>query len=303
MPKPLRLGTSGSSFVYVMPRELVMAAYFSPRETRPVPFDDRQNRLMVEFMREMMGAVSASDICSMECYHSTSWDNEPIIDVIRENPEVEVWSVHAPYGRYCDPSAPDEEARRGAEAGYANTVEVARRLGAQVVVAHPGTNSDYTGFDMPRQARLACAVEVIRAAADLAGESGIRIAVEPLPLAEPGNTLDEVLWVVERVDRPNVGINFDVNHLYPPEAIPGLIRRAGELIQSVHISDQDGRERHWLPFQGIMDWQEVLTALVEVGYTGPLVYETHIKEATTCEEVTRLISENYRRLIALAPGS
>ncbi len=99
--------------------------------------------------------------------------------------------------------------------------------------------------------------------ADIAGEKGMDIGVEPLPKDEIGSSLDEVFAVIERIDRPNVGINFDVNHLYPPEEIPSLIRRAGPLMMSVHISDQDGQERHWLPFEGTLDWREVIAALVD----------------------------------------
>jgi sugar phosphate isomerase/epimerase len=175
-------------------------------------------------------------------------------------------------------------------------VNVAKRLGAKVVVAHPGSNTDY---GVPKQTRLEIAADNIRKVAGKAAESGIKIAVEPLPKQEPGNTLDEVLWIIERIDRDNVGINFDVNHLFPPEAIPSLIRKAGNKIFSVHISDQDGNERHWLPFMGALDWKEVLSALKETGYQGPLIYETHIRDVKTCEEVGRAVVENYKCLSKL----
>ena len=142
--------------------------------------------------------------------------------------------------------------------------------------------------------------ETLKKVADMAGESGLKIAVEPLPKDEAGNSLDEVLWIIEKINRPNVGINFDVNHLFPPENIPSLIRKAGELIRSMHISDQDGQERHWLPFEGTLDWQEIIKALTEIGYSGPLIYETHIQNVQTCDEVGRKVVDNYRRLISLA---
>ncbi len=99
-----------------------------------------------------------------------------------------------------------------------------------------------------------------------------------------------------------MGVNFDVNHLFPPEAIPGMIRKAGSRILNVHVSDQDGIERHWLPFAGTMDWAEVLKALTDAGYTGPLIYETHIRDASNCMEAGRIIVDNYHRLIELAPA-
>lgn len=299
MSRPLRLGVSGSSFIWVMPRELLADAYQASVSGTLVKFDERRNGMMVEFMRELMHALNSLEINAFECYHSLAWDRDRVVEVVLENPNVEFWSAHAPYGLYCDPSSPIERARRGALAGALDTIEVARRLGAKVVVVHPGISVEY---DAPRDTRIGWVADVLREVADAASAHQLRIAVEPMPKDEIGNTLDEVLDIIELIDRPNVGVNFDVNHLFPPEAIPAMIRRAGSRIVSVHISDQDGVERHWLPFVGKMEWAEVLKALTEVGYGGPLVYETHIHDASNCMQAGQIIVDNYRRLIKLAPA-
>ena len=290
---PLRLGISGSSFIYVMPRELVLAAYFDIREARIVPFDDRLSRMMLDFMRELMDAVNTSEIESMECYHSLAWDNGPVLDLMLESPKVEFWSVHAPYGRFFNPSSPEPEGREGALAGFLDTIEVAKRLGAKIVVAHPGVDIVY---DSPREKMLGHAADIIRKAAEVAGEHAIRIGIEPLPKQEVGSSLDEVLRLVEMIGLANVGITFDTNHLFPPEAMPDMIRKAGDLIVNVHISDQDGVERHWMPFEGRLDWPAILAALADVGYPGPLIYETHLHDAHDCAAVCARIVENYRIL-------
>lgn len=296
MPKPLRLGISGSSFVNVMPSEILSAAYLTALRDRPGRLDDRQNRMMADFMRDLMRAVSSCGIEAMECYHSTSWDDDLVLQPVEEARGVELWSVHAPYGRYFDPSSPDEEARESAVAGLLDTVAVARRLGIELVVVHPGANIDY---DVPKRARLDLAVQSLSRAADVAAEDGVALVVEPLPKNEPGNSLDEVMWIIAQINRPNVGINFDVNHVFPPEEMPGLIRRAGSQVMSVHISDQDGQERHWMPFEGRLDWKGIVESLRQIGYRGPLIYEAHVKGAKSCEEVARAVVENYRRLAAV----
>ena len=297
LSQPLRLGISGSSFAYVMPKELVSAAYANAQSLKPQKFDDRQNALMADFMRNMMRTANSMQISAMECYHSVCWDNEPILDVMLENPNVEFWSVHAPYGKFADPSSPDPAIRKNSIASFTDAINVGTRLGAKVIVSHPGAQSEY---DMPKQQRMELSADTLAQVADIAGEHGLKIAVEPLPKQEVGCSLDEVLWIIGKIDRPNVGINFDVNHLFPPENIPALIRNAGKLILSMHISDQDGQERHWLPFQGTLDWQAIIETLTEIGYTGPLMYETHIKEAQTCDDVGRAVVDNYKRLISLA---
>lgn len=296
--RPLALGISGSSFLHVVPEEVARAVFITAQYGIPQKLTDDQNRQMVGFMHDMMDAMASPEVAVMESYHSVLWDREAVLNVILRKREVRNWSVHAPYGRCFDPSSPDPETRRNATDAMADAVHVASRLGAGIVVVHPGAD---VAYDVPRQDRLGYAVGVLVRVADLAGESGIRVAVEPLPKGEIGNTIDELIEVVDSIGRPNVGINFDVNHLFPAEQIPAMIRRAGSRLLSVHISDQDGRERHWLPFDGTMDWREALAALVDIGYKGPLIYETHIKGAGNCREVVDRITDNYRRLIAVAP--
>ncbi len=292
-----RLGISTSSFLYVMPRELVQLSVIAAQRGKASVFDARQNDAMKSFMCELMKAVNSSSIVSMECYHSLSWKKEPIVEIVLDNPQVELWSVHAPYGRWFNPSSPEQESRNGALAACMDAVDVAVRIGAGIVVVHPGADIPY---DEPREVRLKYAIEVLKQVAGIAGENGIKVAVEPMPLSEIGNTLEEIFTIIDGVNSPNIGINFDTNHLFPPETIPDLIRRCRDLILSVHISDQDGQERHWLPFEGTLNWQQVLSALAEVGYYGPLIYEAHVRDAKSCAEVVRRIEENYVRLIKLA---
>lgn len=300
MLKPLRLGISGSSFIYAMPQELRIAAYVTPVKKTPVKFDDRLNAMMIEFTREMMRTLNAVDPpCAMECYYSTAWDTDSVLEVVLDSPKVEFWSVHGPYGLHFDMSSPSESVRGNAVAAYCDAIELAARLGATTVVAHPGANEDY---ELSIAERLALSIEPFRRIADLAGEHGIRVAVEPLPKNEVGSRLEHVLEIIERVDKDNIGVNFDVNHMFPPEAIPNMITQAGSRIMSVHVSDQDGIERHWLPFEGTLDWEKILAALVDTGYTGPLIYESHVHDVETCDQVGKAIVENYDRLIRLAPA-
>ena len=281
-----------------MPPEIMHALIAAVRQSTLPLLDSRQKHILADFMRDIMRVMNSTDITAMECYHSLLWNNDELLEILLDNAKVEFWSVHAPYGRFSDPSSPDAEIRCAAVKAYQHGIDLAKSLGAGVIVAHPGANVEY---DVPKQTRLEFAAETLKEIADKAGEDNIRVAVEPLPKQEAGNNLDEVLWMIEQIDRPNVGINFDVNHLFPPENIPNLIRKAGDRIFSVHISDQDGQERHWLPFKGTLNWQEILAAFIEVGYTGPLVYETHLSEAKSSDDVGQIVVENYKQLISLAP--
>lgn len=300
MPRPLRLGISGSSFIFVMPDELRVAAYVTPVKGVPAKLDERLNTMMLDFTREMMLAVnevaSGGTGCALECYYSSSWDTDAVVRTVLDNPGVELWSVHGPYGRHFDLSSDAESVRENGVAAYFETIEIAAEIGARLVVAHSGANENY---GLPKSERLNLSIDPFRRIADYAGERGVVVALEPLPKSEVGSRLEDVIEIIEKVNRPNIGINFDVNHQFPPEAIPAMIRQAGARILSMHISDQDGIERHWLPFRGTLDWPEILKALVEIGYTGPLIYETHIHDVPTCDQVCEIIVENYNRLIQM----
>lgn len=49
---------------------------------------------------------------------------------------------------------------------------------------------------------------------------------------------------------------------------------------TLHVSDYDGiDEKHWLPGQGIVNWPEVIQALIETGYDGPFMMEVNFRTA------------------------
>ena len=140
-------------------------------------------------MRELMPAFRASGIGAMECYYSTAWDKEMMLDAMLEQPGWNSSRSTARTGDDFDPSSPDSEVRQNAVEAFADAIDVARRLGAKVLVAHPG--SDYE-CPAPRDARIGFAADTLGRVADIAGENGVVSAIEPLPKQEIGNSLDDV---------------------------------------------------------------------------------------------------------------
>jgi sugar phosphate isomerase/epimerase len=100
---------------------------------------------------------------------------------------------------------------------------------------------------------------------------GITIAVENLPRTCLGNCSEDILQLLQA--DPRLKACYDTNHLLTENAID-FIRAVGEKIITVHVSDYDfHNEKHWLPYEGDINWVELVTALEEVGYTGPFMYE------------------------------
>jgi sugar phosphate isomerase/epimerase len=205
-----------------------------------------------------------------------------------------VWSLHAPFGDRCDLSSCDPAVRSDALSSHRQAAAMAVELGAQILVAHGG--AEPVGSD-ERAARLAYARESVTAVAAECRALGLRLAIEFLPRSCPGNKPEELFCLLQ--DSGEVaGICLDVNHANLGQDLVANVETLGKRIYSVHMSDDDGiDERHWMPGQGIIDWQSLVAALLRVGYAGPFMYESS-KHREGIEVTPALLSENYRRLIA-----
>ena len=66
---------------------------------------------------------------------------------------------------------------------------------------------------------------------------------------------------------------FDVNHLFH-ESHKDFIDALGEKIITLHISDYDYEdERHWLPGEGEINWEELVSLLKKINYQGVFMNE------------------------------
>lgn len=124
---------------------------------------------------------------------------------------------------------------------------------------------------LAREARMEAARESLAALAQVAASCGGVLAVEDLPRTCLGRNSEEILRLISADDR--LRVCFDTNHLLG-EPIPDFIAAVGDKIVSTHVSDYDFTdERHWLPGEGKIDWQALLSALGKTGYDGPWLYE------------------------------
>lgn len=150
-------------------------------------------------------------------------------------------------------------------------IELARALGCRKLNALAG--NALSDADRPRQ--LGLLVESVRFAADAAAEAGMSVMLEPLNAPEtPRYLLHDtaaVLDVIERVDRPNVKMQFDVYHVaMAGDDVFEAIRRAGERIGHVQLADMPGRHE---PGTGDLPFPAILDALEGAGYTDPFALE------------------------------
>lgn len=209
---------------------------------------------------------------------------------------VKLWSYHLPFEPSEEICTSKIELRAKTMNLFTELIKKGSEIGIDKFVIHPSSEPIK---DEDRRVQMNCAKENLAELAEIAGKCGAVLAVEDLPRTCLGKNSDEILELISA--HPSLRVCFDTNHLLK-EDIPTFIRKVGNKIITIHVSDFDFmNERHWLPGEGDIDWQDVICALQEVGYSGPWLYEIGIKAPTTIvRRDLRLVdfAENAKALFA-----
>ena len=90
------------------------------------------------------------------------------------------------------------------------------------------------------------------------------------------NTAKEALAYVDEIDSKNIGVLLDTYHMNIEEDnIGDAIRLVGaEKLKSFHTGDNNRRA----PGRGHINWDEVFSALADIGYTGRIVSEPFVMQ-------------------------
>lgn len=96
--------------------------------------------------------------------------------------------------------------------------------------------------------------------------------------------VEEIARLVDRVGAPNLGICLDSGHAHLSGVdVPGAIRTAGHRLMTTHFHDSyagvapraslHDADLHLVPGLGTIDWPEVIRAMDDVAFQGPVVFE------------------------------
>ena len=179
-------------------------------------------------------------------------------------------SIHAPFGDSLDLAHPDGRHRH---AGIDATIEAARtvkRLGGQIVVAHP---SDIVRHGADVAARLDASAASLRTVAAACRQEGVQLAIEsPLPHLIGGHP-DEFAWLLAHV-ADGAGVCLDTGHI----ALGRSWRRFAEVcdgrVVHIHASDNHGHyDDHLVPGEGMIDWADIAASLRAMRFDGWMMLE------------------------------
>ncbi|AEE92051.1 Xylose isomerase domain-containing protein TIM barrel [Tepidanaerobacter acetatoxydans Re1] len=109
-------------------------------------------------------------------------------------------------------------------------------------------------------------------------------------------------FVLSEIQSDYLGLCYDSSHarLNGEEA---LLEDFGHRLIALHISDNDGqKDRHWLPGNGIIDWNKFLESFPKDSYSGNLTLEVCPTEEEISAGPNEFLSKGFKRISSLASG-
>lgn len=107
---------------------------------------------------------------------------------------------------------------------------------------------------------------------------GVVIAFENMPMPQLSLASPEACMnFAKAIDSPNFKVCLDTGHCTMLNVSPAdAVRQLGvDYLEALHIHDNDGkRDLHWLPFTGVIDWNDFKQALADIGFAGSVSIET-----------------------------
>lgn len=197
------------------------------------------------------------------CHH---WNT----DFIYSRPEVDqigrwlaeyglrLLDLHASVGPEKNWASPAEYERLAGVELVANRIEMAARLGADVIIMHTGQPDPADPDPFWRQ--LGKSLDALE---PIARAHGVRIAVENGDWAVIRRVLAE--------QTPGfVGLCYDAGHGNVDGRGLAELETLGDRLISVHLHDNDGAsDQHKLPFTGTVDWPRLARILARSAYAKP----------------------------------
>ena len=144
---------------------------------------------------------------------------------------------------------------------YKNDMRICRENNIPMIVMHLTSKSEAPQYNEVGLNRLK---EIV----DYAKELDIKVAFENTKIK---GYLD---YVIDNIDNENVGICFDSGHFHVHFDDDLDFDKFKNRIFAVHLHDNDkSDDLHLMPFDGTLNWKEVINNLKKSNYNGPITME------------------------------
>jgi sugar phosphate isomerase/epimerase len=185
-------------------------------------------------------------------------------------------AISDPRQRYWHPSwiEPDRHYRQIRIDHTMRSLTLARELGSPCITTEPGGPVE-PGVSWSAALRLF--VENLKPVAEHAEKERVLLLIEP----EPGlliETADQFLELMQHIDSPAVGLNFDIGHFYCVGDDPrSTVERLAPYIRHFHLEDIAATRvhHHLIPGEGAIDFAATMRAIHSIGYDSWITIELY----------------------------
>lgn len=167
-----------------------------------------------------------------------------------------------------------------------DAIDYAVSFGSKKLTLHLGSYKEYS----TREDAINDVVNVVRELCEYALPKNANIMIENMPgFNELGYSPEEILYIIKRVNMPNLKFIFDTGHAhcskYPIKEYIYLLK---EYLYHIHFSDNNGeRDEHKRVNSGTIDFKELFIALNEINYNELHCMEVIFKEYTDLIEYAK----------------
>lgn len=168
----------------------------------------------------------------------------------------------------------DPEAALFIKKATLRAIEVCSILGVKNLVAHAGYNPDFTKKDWFVNNK-----EYYTTYFDQMEKFGVNLLTENsnkfnVPNAYNANNGEDLFEFCEYVNHPLFHVCWDTGHANIEGSQYNEIVKLGKHLKAIHYNDNNGVEdEHRAPFMGTLNHDEVMNALLEIGYNGDFTLE------------------------------
>lgn len=145
---------------------------------------------------------------------------------------------------------------------YKNDIRICKENGISTVVMHL-----IGGKVMPEYNELG--LKRLQELADYAETLDVKIAIENTKRKE------YLYYVIDNIKNKNVGVCFDSGHYHIFSNDDFEWDKVKDRIFAIHLHDNDkSDDLHLIPFDGTLNWEDVIMKLRESNYNGPITMES-----------------------------
>jgi len=216
---------------------------------------------------------------------------------------IEIQTLHAPFGKDDNISSLKKDERAQAVKNHKEALMKARAGKIKKLIIHPGVGGVKEEEREEMASALLMSLEELTAFAE---RMKVKLALENMLPQHLGDDPDELLYFVESLDSPWLGICFDTGHAHVAGDMREAFEKFKDLIITFHVQDNDGtRDLHLQPGYGTTNWQDFIEVFDTMNFTEPVVIEAQpwggIEPSWMFNELYALFENNRLRVKELCP--